>query len=85
MARFPFEEDGRHRFGEFHREWTGRYIFIGRFACEGPLPRRAPDHQGTDPPARPRPMTIRRASVSRDLAFATADLGAALCKPSNQE
>ena len=28
MSRFPFEEDYRHRFGEFE-EWRGRYLFIG--------------------------------------------------------
>ncbi len=41
MSRFPFEEDFRHRFGEF-QEWTGRYLFIGRCACSGPQPRLEP-------------------------------------------
>jgi hypothetical protein len=50
MARFPFEEDTRFRFGAFH-ELVGRYIFIGR---EPPAERR--------PPARP--ATGRR-SISR--------------------
>lgn len=36
MSRFPFEEDPRHRFGEFE-EWRGRYIFIGREACGDPV------------------------------------------------
>jgi hypothetical protein len=35
MSRFPFEEDFRHRFGEFE-EWRGRYLFIGRWACGDP-------------------------------------------------
>jgi hypothetical protein len=35
MARFPFEEDYRHRFGEFE-EWRGCYIFIGRHPCVDP-------------------------------------------------
>ena len=36
MSRFPFEEDFRHRFGEFE-EWRGRYLFIGRSACGDPV------------------------------------------------
>jgi hypothetical protein len=36
MSRFPFEEDFRHRFGEFE-EWRGRYLFIGRCACGDPV------------------------------------------------
>ncbi len=38
MARFPFEEDPRFRFGAFH-ELVRRYIFIGR---EPPADRRPP-------------------------------------------
>ena len=38
MARFPFEEDPRFRFGAFH-ELVRRYIFIGR---ESPADRRPP-------------------------------------------
>jgi hypothetical protein len=41
MSRFPFEEDYRHRFGEFE-EWRGRYIFIGRHPCVDPFQPEAP-------------------------------------------
>ena len=85
MSRFPFEEDGRHRFGEFHREWTGRYIFIGRCACADPWqPTPARALHLAEPPIQRNPMTIRRPIGARDPAFANANLGASPCKPSSR-
>jgi hypothetical protein len=71
MTRFPFEEDPRHRFGEFE-EWKGRYIFIGRYACgdpvqpeettvRQPIPRRMRDHRATAA----RPAEARQAAIAR--------------------
>jgi hypothetical protein len=71
MSRFPFEEDFRHRFGEFE-EWRGRYRFIGRCACADPvqpekvtgrrsIPRRIRDQRVTSArPAEARPTALPR-------------------------
>jgi hypothetical protein len=45
MTRFPFEEEDRHRFGEFD-EWRGCHLVIGR-------------HPSVDP-CQPEVSTIRR-------------------------
>ena len=71
MTRFPFEEDPRHRFGEFE-EWRGRYIFIGRYACgdpvqaeeatlRQPIPRRMRGNRATAA----RPAEARRPAIAR--------------------
>lgn len=47
-SRFPFEEDWRRRFGEFH-ELVPRYIAIGQHPAKGP--RAAATRDATQPPA----------------------------------
>ena len=85
MSRFPFEEDGRHRFGEFHREWTGRYIFIGRCACRHPWqPTPARGQRFAEPPIQRNPMTIRRPTGARIPALANTNPGASPCTPSSR-
>jgi hypothetical protein len=70
MARFPFEEDYRHRFGEFE-EWRGCHIFIGRHPCIDPcqpqistvgqtIPRRVRDHRVSARQSRPRGAALPR-------------------------
>lgn len=61
MARFPFEEDTRFRFGAFH-ELVRRYIFIGR---EPPADRHPPakpavGRRSTPRIDRSRPPALRR-------------------------
>jgi hypothetical protein len=85
MSRFPFEEDSRHRFGEFHREWTGRYIFIGRSPCTDPWqPTPARVHRFAEPPIRRHPMTIRRPAGAPNPTFINQNLGGSPCKPSDR-
>lgn len=77
MARFPFEEDTRFRFGAFH-ELVRRYIFIGR---EAPADRRpqakaAVDRRSTSRAERSRPP-MRPRGHGRDAFLVYASQGAA--------
>jgi hypothetical protein len=77
MARFPFEEDTRFRFGAFH-ELVRRYIFIGR---EPPADRRPPakpvvGRRSTPRIDRSRPPVIHR-GPGRDAFVVHAGQGAA--------
>jgi hypothetical protein len=61
MARFPFEEDQRFRFGAFH-ELVRRYIFIGRdpTADRRPPAKAAAGRRSTSRTERSRPPVLRR-------------------------
>lgn len=76
MARFPFEEDTRFRFGAFHA-LVRRYIFIGR---EPPGDRRPPakpvaGRSSTPRVERSRPPMLRR-GPERDAFAIPAGQGA---------
>ena len=69
MTRFPFEEDARFRFGEFH-ELVHRYIVIGRRpppARPGPIPHTA--RHSTPRRERSRPPATRRQPSGAALAI----------------
>ena len=77
MARFPFEEDTRFRFGAFH-ELVRRYIFIGREPPAGrtPTARAATGRRSISRSERSRPPVLRR-ELRRDAFVIYAGEGAA--------
>ncbi len=77
MARFPFEEDTRFRFGAFH-ELVRRYIFIGRepAADRRPPAKPAVGRRSTPRTERSRPPMLRR-ETDRNAFVVHAGPGAA--------
>jgi hypothetical protein len=70
MARFPFEEDLRFRFGAFH-ELVRRYIPIGREPPPEPRPTNSPaaGRHSTPRRERSRPPATRRDPITHGFAI----------------
>lgn len=77
MARFPFEEDTRFRFGAFH-ELVRRYIFIGHEppATRRPTAKAATGRRSISRSEQSRPPVLRR-EPRRDAFVINAGQGAA--------